>query len=147
MSTQVGFRDDFTNWIFLVSMAAFSIILALIIIFFGWKRQQNLLEQRGWVLFFATYTFISATLWINFIAIILLSWLSFIALISNMPLNYLSLTLLAWGNSLGDLFVNYVVAQNGQGSMAVIGTYSGQIFNLLCGFGGALFRQTFVLEK
>lgn len=76
-----------------------------------------------------------------------MSWLSFIALISNLPLNYLSLTMLAWGNSLGDFFVNYVIAQNGQGSMAVTGTYSGQIFNLLCGFGGALLRQTLVLEE
>jgi len=50
--------------------------------------------------------------------------------------------MLAWGNSLGDYFVNYVISKNGEGMMAVTGTYSGQIFNLFCGFGGAMFRQS-----
>lgn len=89
---------------------------------------------------FATWTFIGSTLWINLIATCFMDFLSLIAVVSGLPINFLSLTMLAWGNSLGDFFVNYVISKNGHGNMAVTGTYSGMIFNLLLGFGGSMFR-------
>jgi sodium/potassium/calcium exchanger 6 len=59
----------------------------------------------------------------------------------------LGATLLAVGNSLGDLFNNSSLASQGFAVMACTGTISGQLFNLLIGFGLSLFRQTLQLRK
>lgn len=49
---------------------------------------------------------------------------------------------MAIGNSLGDLYNNSSLASIGFGVMACTGTISGQLFNLLIGFGLNLVRQT-----
>mmetsp|Transcript_26101 Transcript_26101/g.36594 ORF Transcript_26101/g.36594 Transcript_26101/m.36594 type:complete len:184 (-) Transcript_26101:184-735(-) len=106
----------------------------------GSKNGHNLAEtHNGWLAFFA---FIGAAMWINLVAGVFMDFLSMIQIVANLPLTYLSLTMLAWGNSLDDFFIDYVIAKNGNGKMAVTGVYGGQLFNLLIGFGGSMFRHT-----
>lgn len=59
----------------------------------------------------------------------------------------LGATLLAIGNSLGDLFNNSSLSSQGFAVMACTGTISGQLFNLLIGFGLSLCRQTLHLRR
>ena len=66
-----------------------------------------------------------------------MSMLNLIPLISGLRLDFLGLTLLAWGNSLGDFFANSALAKRGYGLTAVTGCFAGQLFNLLVGFGKA----------
>ncbi|RYG64187.1 hypothetical protein EON64_14490 [archaeon] len=54
------------------------------------------------------------------------------------PPAFLGLTVLAWGNSVGDFFTNTAVARAGLGGMALAGCYAGPVFNLLVGFGTSL---------
>lgn len=54
----------------------------------------------------------------------------------------LGASLLAVGNSLGDLYNNSSLSKIGLAVMACTGTISGQLFNLLIGFGLNLLRQT-----
>lgn len=49
---------------------------------------------------------------------------------------------LAWGNSVGDLVADVVIARAGQPKMAVAGCYAGPMFNMLIGLGLALAIKT-----
>lgn len=45
----------------------------------------------------------------------------------------LGLTLLAWGNCLGDMNADQAMAKKGFGEMAITGTMAGPLFNVLFG--------------
>ena len=45
----------------------------------------------------------------------------------------LSLTFLAWGNSLGDMSADTAMTRKGFGEMAITATMAGPIFNILIG--------------
>jgi solute carrier family 24 (sodium/potassium/calcium exchanger), member 6 len=72
--------------------------------------------------------------------------LNLIALLSGLREDFLGLTLLAWGNSLGDFFANQALAKKGAGVMAVTGCFAGQFFNLVVGFGIALMNASSVRD-
>lgn len=76
--------------------------------------------------------------WIYMLAGELISCLSSLGDILNLPPAFLGLTVLAWGNSVGDLFTNIAVARQGLGEMAMAGCYGGPIFNILVGLGVSL---------
>lgn len=86
--------------------------------------------------------FLVSAMWIDLVATCFMDMLALITVISGLPLTYLSLTMLAWGNSMDDYFIDYVVSKKGKGPMAVTGVFAGQFFNLLLGFGGGMFRLT-----
>ena len=46
----------------------------------------------------------------------------------------LGLTVLAWGNSIGDFSTNMAMARKGLANMALTACYAGPVFNLLVGF-------------
>lgn len=73
---------------------------------------------------------------------LIVEYLSLIEVVTGLPLTFISLTILAWGTSLEDLFINTVISKSGYGKMAVVGVYASQIFSLFIGFGAALFRQS-----
>ncbi len=76
--------------------------------------------------------------WIYMLAGELVSCLSALGVILRLPPAFLGLTVLAWGNSVGDLFTNTAVAKQGLGEMAIAGCYGGPVFNILVGFGATL---------
>jgi sodium/potassium/calcium exchanger 6 len=49
----------------------------------------------------------------------------------NFPQGILGLTLLAWGNSLGDFFGNRAMAKAGHASMAITACFAAPLFNIL----------------
>jgi solute carrier family 24 (sodium/potassium/calcium exchanger), member 6 len=55
--------------------------------------------------------------------------------VTHLPTPMLALTVLAWGNSLGDLMANLSMTKKGFGEMAVTGCIAGPVFNLLVGNG------------
>ena len=67
--------------------------------------------------------------------------LNLIALLSGLREDFLGLTLLAWGNSLGDFFANQALAKKGYGVTAITGCFAGQYFNFTIGFGIALINS------
>lgn len=81
-------------------------------------------------------------LWIYALAGELITILSVLGDELRLPPAFLGLTVLAWGNSIGDFFTNTAVAKQGYGTMALAGCYGGPVFNLLIGFGSSLLYAT-----
>ena len=81
------------------------------------------------------YGFFIAATWIDKIAEALVGLLQFAGTISRIPSTILGLTVLSWGNSMGDLSANLAMARKGMPDMATTGCFAGPSFNLLVGTG------------
>lgn len=82
--------------------------------------------------------FVMCVLWVYLLAGELITLLSLLGLLLALPPAFLGLTVLAWGNSVGDFFTNIAVAREGYGAMALAGCYAGPVFNILVGYGTSL---------
>lgn len=89
-----------------------------------------------------TVAFIMSVFWISVIAGELLGCLVTLGIILGVSPALLGLTVLAWGNSIGDLVADVAVARVGQPAMAVAGCFAGPMFNMLVGLGSALCLRT-----
>lgn len=79
--------------------------------------------------------FIMCAAWIYTIASELVAVIEAMGVLWHIPSSLLGLTLLAWGNSVGDLITNIAVARAGLSDMAIAGCFAGPTFNLLVGMG------------
>ncbi|KDP23536.1 hypothetical protein JCGZ_23369 [Jatropha curcas] len=86
--------------------------------------------------------FVMSVFWISAIAGELLNCLAALGMLLEVPPSLLGLTVLAWGNSVGDLVADVAVARAGQPAMAMAGCFAGPMFNMLVGLGTALVIQT-----
>eukprot|EP01052_Picozoa_sp_SAG31_P022579 SAG31_NODE_1801_length_7238_cov_4.423449_4_plen_245_part_00 len=91
---------------------------------------------------YVVVAFLSALFWINIIADELVSILTTIGVIYKLPPDLLGLTVLAMGNSLGDMAANLAVARGGYPNMAVTACYAGPFFNMCIGVGVSFFTAT-----
>lgn len=86
--------------------------------------------------------FVMSVFWISTVAGELLNCLAALGSLLELPPALLGLTVLAWGNSVGDLVADVAVAKAGQPAMAMAGCFAGPMFNMLFGLGTALVIQT-----
>ncbi|XP_051124186.1 cation/calcium exchanger 5-like isoform X1 [Andrographis paniculata] len=90
----------------------------------------------------AVIAFIMSVFWISTTAGELLNCLAAIGQLLRLPPALLGLTVLAWGNSVGDLVADVAVAKAGQPAMAMAGCFAGPMFNMLFGLGTGLVIET-----
>ncbi|KAF8089614.1 hypothetical protein N665_0501s0026 [Sinapis alba] len=86
--------------------------------------------------------FVMSVFWISTVAGELLNCLAALGTLLELPPAILGLTVLAWGNSVGDLVADVAVAKAGRPAMAMAGCFAGPMFNMLVGLGTALVMQT-----
>eukprot|EP00879_Flechtneria_rotunda_P020184 GHRR01021225.1.p1 GENE.GHRR01021225.1~~GHRR01021225.1.p1 ORF type:complete len:661 (+),score=220.23 GHRR01021225.1:751-2733(+) len=79
----------------------------------------------------AVVGFIMGVAWIDTMATEVVGALTFLAGLANLPAGVLGLTLLAWGNSLGDFFGNRAMAKAGHASTAITASFAAPLFNML----------------
>ncbi len=80
--------------------------------------------------------FVIAATWIDAIADLLVKLLTLLGVICRIPNSIMGLTILAWGNSMGDLSANMTMAKKGLANMAITACFAGPVFNILIGLGG-----------
>jgi len=84
---------------------------------------------------YAIAGFVMSIMWISFTSDIVVDLLAMIGLMIDLPKSFLGLTLLAWGNCMGDLNADVAMTKKGFGEMAITGCLAGPIFNILVGLG------------
>lgn len=85
-------------------------------------------------------TLILSLIWIWFNANLLISLLMAISTIININKYFLGMTILTYGNSISDLMLNLSLVNLGYSEMALSGSISGPLFNLLIGLGIPLIK-------
>ncbi|KAL9235057.1 hypothetical protein vseg_009856 [Gypsophila vaccaria] len=120
-------------WLVLISSSSSLAILHYIL-----EKEPPKTEQLPVVL----VAFVMSVFWISNVAGELLNCLATLGTLLNLPPAILGLTVLAWGNSVGDLVADVAVAKAGQPALAMAGCFAGPMFNMLVGLGTALVIQT-----
>ena len=77
---------------------------------------------------------------------IIVDLLELFALLSGMPVGLLGLTILSWGNSLGDSIASCSISKKGFGEMALTSCIAGPVFNLMVGLGLTTLQINIKLE-
>ncbi|KAF1334148.1 Ca2 :cation antiporter, partial [Globisporangium splendens] len=85
--------------------------------------------------FFLSLAFSACVCWIYAVANELMALLVAVGYITHASNSLLGLTVLSWGNSVGDLITNVSVARAGFPQMAIAGCFGGPVFNILLGLG------------
>lgn len=80
-------------------------------------------------------SFFMSIMWIYMLCNIIVDVLIMSELISGVSAALLGLTVLSWGNSVGDAFASVAISKKGFGEMAFTGCIAGPVFNLLLGLG------------
>ncbi|XP_043353743.1 mitochondrial sodium/calcium exchanger protein isoform X3 [Dermochelys coriacea] len=92
---------------------------------------------------FAFLGFLASALWINAVATEVVNVLRTLGVVFQLSNTVLGLTLLAWGNSIGDTFSDLTMARHGYPRMAFSACFGGIIFNMLVGVGlGCVLQMT-----
>jgi sodium/potassium/calcium exchanger 6 len=98
-----------------------------------------------WV--FQIASFVMAMLWLYMLANIIVDLLVLFELISGFSAALLGLTVLSWGNSIGDAFASLAISRKGYGEMALTGCIAAPIFNILLGIGITTIRCNLKLPQ
>jgi len=139
---QAGYLDEL-----LASKVAMSVVIACCFVISAllWKFTATKESPQNFLgLVMMGLAFSSSVVWINFIANMLVDFIALLSVFTDLPLNFLGLTLVAFGGSVPDFFVDLTLAKKGLGQTAASGIFAGQYFNLGIGFGASLTRQVLV---
>ncbi|XP_015280774.1 PREDICTED: sodium/potassium/calcium exchanger 6, mitochondrial, partial [Gekko japonicus] len=100
-------------------------------------------EPPRYHIIFAFLGFLVSAMWINAAATEVVNILRTLGVVFRLSNTVLGLTLLAWGNSIGDTFSDLTMARQGYPRMAFSACFGGIIFNMLVGVGlGCLLQMT-----
>lgn len=114
-------------------------------LFFYFTTQPN--KPPNYIIVFALGAFLLSIFWINWISNILIDLLGILGLMFGIPSAYLGITILAWGNSVGDTVANAGVAKRGLARMAITGCFAGPFFNLCIGLGLSMLKENLTTKK
>lgn len=84
--------------------------------------------------------------WIYMLANIIVDLLVLFGMLTGINTAILGLTVLSWGNSVGDAFASMSISKKGFGEMAITGCVAGPVFNLMLGLGLITVKCNLLLE-
>lgn len=126
------------SWLLVYAIAA-SLGLASALLLFCNSDKSN--PPRKFQFLWLAEAFFLSIIWTYILAQELISLLVSLGIMLGISHSIMGLTVLAWGNSLGDLVSNVTMAENGGpggAQTAISGCYAGPIFNIIVGLGLSL---------
>lgn len=133
------------SWILACAIGA-SLGIASAVLLFCTSDKSN--PPRKFKFLWLTEAFFLSIIWTYILAQELISLLVSLGIILGIRHSIMGLTVLAWGNSLGDLVSNVTLARNGGpggAQTAISGCYAGPIFNIIVGLGLSLTFATWAI--
>lgn len=125
-------QKSFGNWEHLVA-----IILAFacsgLVFYFTKDSEDPPSTKFFWILELSS--FVMSLTWVYMLAGVIVDILTTYELMSGISAAFLGLTVLSWGNSVGDAFATIAISKRGYGEMAFTGCIAGPVFNLMLGLG------------
>jgi solute carrier family 24 (sodium/potassium/calcium exchanger), member 6 len=124
-----------------VSICVMSIVMGIILFVIALKTTDKSYPPKRATLPWLTGGFFMSVIWTYLIARELVALLVSLGYMFGISPSILGLTVLAWGNSLGDLISNVAMALKGGSDgvqIAVSGCYAGPLFNTVVGLGISL---------
>lgn len=128
------FTNDFMAEVLSFKLWQLMLLLSLLSCIFFLLFSENSKPPRFHFIL-AFLGFVMAVGWIYLIANEIVSLLKAIGVFFNVSDAILGLTVLAWGNSIGDLIADIAIAKQGYPRMGFSACYGGPLFNLLLGIG------------
>jgi len=122
--------DDFG---FYVKMTLLSLIPGFILAFLIKFKTASSNPPSFLMTISAFLCFMMSIMWIQFTSACIIDMLQLLGWVTRLPKSLFGLTILAWGNSLGDMSADMAMTRKGFGEMAITGTMAGPIFNILVG--------------
>ncbi|KAJ8641717.1 hypothetical protein MRB53_018411 [Persea americana] len=130
----MGSRSSLITYIIGGSIGSFLGVIAFV-------TTERFSPPRRFLFLWLAVGFLMSVIWTYMIAEELVALLISLGTIFGISPSILGLTVLAWGNSLGDLIANVTMATKGGSDgaqIAISGCYAGPIFNTLVGLGLSL---------
>ncbi|KAG2777007.1 hypothetical protein PC129_g2216 [Phytophthora cactorum] len=129
------FSFSFEDPVFLMTVVVLGGMFSAIIEY----STSPLAPPDGWQLaLLICLAFVMSVIWIMNVANEVLSVLETLGQLFGISSSVLGVSVLAWGNSIGDLVSNMAIARDGFPTMAFAGCFAGPMFNLLVGIGLSL---------
>lgn len=136
MGTSKENPSAFTNTYFLIGIACIipGAIIGVII-----KLKTKVTQPPGSLItIYSILCFVMSIQWVSFTSNVIIDLLQIFGFITELPQALLALTIIAWGNCLGDMVADVAMTKKGFGEMAITGCIAGPIFNILIGIGLSL---------
>ncbi|XP_064613069.1 mitochondrial sodium/calcium exchanger protein-like [Liolophura sinensis] len=130
IATKVGFKVLFGVLPVWALVLALGVLLAVLILCTSTNSAQPVYQPV-----FGFIGFIVAVAWIYCIANEVVNILQTFGIVFDISDAVLGLTLLAWGNSVGDFIADTTMARQGYPRMGISACFGGPMFNLLLGIG------------
>ena len=96
-------------------------------------RKTKLLVRHNWgFVFFQWITFVTALLWVGLLAGEIVGAFTVLGAVIGMSPTTMGLTLLAFGNTVDNVFATMGLVKNGQSPVAITGVYAADTFTMFC---------------
>jgi len=125
--------------------AAFSLVIAFAVFGFMHVRYSNVPPPLASGEIVAMLTFLQSLSWFHLASNELTMFVDALGKVLGINEEVLGVSIVAWGDSIGDFLSCYAVAKAGRVSMAITACFAGPVFNLCIGVSSAIIFLTSVL--
>ena len=120
--------DCLEEWLGLALALVLTVVIAI-----GTSKTEAPQMHVFWI--YQMWSFIMSMMWLYMLANLIVDIVELFGIITGVSSILLGLTLLSWGNSVGDVFTSIAISKKGLGEMALTGCLAGPIFNIMLGAG------------